>query len=102
MLISGYVEAAVLGESCIAAPPGSWKASGCRVRGFDSFFVVQGVDLSDPAAEERASSRGQVLREFVGAEAPKEAQLAVAAGAVQLFREAHSQKGCGFIGTIYP
>ena len=40
-----------------------------------------------------ASSRGQILREFIGTEAPKEMQLAAAAGAVQIFREAHSQKG---------
>ena len=53
----------------------------------------QGVDLSDPAAEEQASSRGQILRELIGTEAPKEMQLAAAAGAVQIFREAHSQKG---------
>ena len=65
---------------------------------------MQGVDdLGDPAAEERASSRGQILREFIGTEAPKEMQLAAAAGALQIFREAHSQKGwvCSFFSFFF-
>jgi hypothetical protein len=56
-------------------------------------YGAQDVDLSDAAAEGTAAGRGRILQELIGMDAAKEQQLAVAAGAVQIFRARSSQKG---------